>query len=69
MTIRVKVSHMEEDSYWDLVVSSSYLAEKNELPQVIEPGSSFEFLVHSAKNLIIGELPHIPIVKKNGEAE
>ncbi len=65
MTVRVKVSHMDKESAWDLIVSNTFRVEENELVRLIRPGGSAEFLVHSEKNLIVREC----LIQKSGEAE
>ncbi len=67
MTVRVKVSHMDTESPWDLIVSNTFAME-HDLIQLIRPGGAFEFLVHSAKDLRVREITNEGN-QKSGEAE
>ncbi len=46
---------MDTESPWDLLVTNSFAIE-HDLVQLIRPGGSFEFLVHSAKDLRVREI-------------
>ncbi len=67
MTVRVKVSHMDEESAWDLVITSTF-ATMSDTISLIQPGGSKEFFVHSSKDVIIKEITN-QRDKKSGEAE
>ncbi len=67
MTVRVKISHMDTESPWALVVSNSFAME-SDLIQLIRPGGSFEFLIHSAKDLRVREITNEGN-QKSGEAD
>ena len=67
MTVRVKVSHMDTESPWDLLVTNTFAIE-SDLVQLIRPGGSFEFLIHSAKDLRVREITNEGN-QKSGEAE
>ncbi len=67
MTVRVKVSHMDIDSTFNLVVTDTF-AKMSETVVVIWPGGSAEFFIHAAKDLVIKQISNADN-KKSGEAE
>ena len=64
MTLRIKISHLEPQSAWKLVVSNTY----EETVSTIRPGGSMDFLIHSSKDITISEVLNQQ-TEKNGEAE